>query len=434
MTSAASPADEERRRLLALFATELYGPIPPLPDHLEVRRVRHAGYQRLELGLAVEERRFAVHAALWLPAGPGPAPLIVGLDFLGPIGVLQDSAFPIDRDARIEFRGSTVLDATLRGRGADRWPVDLIQAAGFGLLLSCYGSWVPDDPAAWRDHGLAPLLRSPPETGAIALWAWALSRLVDVALTLPEVDATRIHLAGHSRLGKAALWAAACGRARRRRHRQQQRLRGCRAVATCRRRDPGATDGTLPALADARRLPATPIRQRCRSTSTSSSPASPHACSMSPRRRRTIGPTPRASTSPSPPPLRPGTSPCRRWRRSGGPAPGYAPRPLPGTCATASTTSPPGTGAASSRISVAAEAGSPAVSHLIALDASVVGAPWGNGAVSYCSLYAPDLTAPSNRYPITAHTGCLGKRLHIGGFGCVGPLKPSPSAGRWRRR
>ena len=210
MTSAALPADEERRRLLALFATELYGPIPPPPDHLEVRRVRHSGYQRLELGLAVEERRFAVDAALWLPPGPGPAPLIIGLDFLGPIGVLQDSAFPIDRAARIEFRGSTVLDATLRGRGADRWPVDLIQAAGFGLLLSCYGSWVPDDPAAWRDHGLAPLLRSPPETGAIALWAWALSRLVDVALTLPEVDATRIHLAGHSRLGKAALWAAAC--------------------------------------------------------------------------------------------------------------------------------------------------------------------------------------------------------------------------------
>ena len=200
MTSAASSADETRRRLLALFAAELYGPTPPTLDHLEVRRVCHSGHQRLKLGLALEDRRFAVDAALWLPPGPGPAPLIIGLDFLGPIGVLQDATFPIDRAARIEFRGSTVLDATLRGRGADRWPVDLIQAAGFGLLLSCYGSWVPDDPAAWRGCGLAPLLRSPPETGAIALWAWALSRLVDVALTLPEagvtgeVDAGRVHL------------------------------------------------------------------------------------------------------------------------------------------------------------------------------------------------------------------------------------------------
>ena len=209
MTSGASPGGDERRRLLALFAAELYGPIPPPPDHLEVHRFDHSGYQRLELGLAVEDRRFAVDAALWLPPGHGPAPLIIGLDFLGPIGVLQDAAFPIDRAARIEFRGSTVLGATLRGRGADRWPVDLIQAAGFGLLLSCYGSWVPDDPTVWRDHGLVPLLRSPPESGAIALWAWSLSRLVDVALTLPEVDATRIFLAGHSRLGKAALWAAA---------------------------------------------------------------------------------------------------------------------------------------------------------------------------------------------------------------------------------
>ena len=203
------------------------------------------------IALEVEDRRFAVDAALWLPAGHGPAPLIVGLDFLGPIGVLEDASFPLDLAARIDYRGSTVLDATLRGRDADRWPLGLIRAAGFGLLLSCYGSWVPDDPAAWRDHGLVPLLRSPPETGAIALWAWALARLVDAALTLPEVDATRIHLARPLAPRQGGTLGRRRGRARRRRHRQQQRLRRCRPVAPPGRRDAGAADRALPALADA---------------------------------------------------------------------------------------------------------------------------------------------------------------------------------------
>lgn len=210
MTSGTSPlGGDERRRLLALFAAHLYGPAPAPPDHLGVHRHAGPGHERLGIALEVADRRFAVDAALWLPAAHGPAPLIVGLDFLGPIGVLEDASFPLDPAARIDYRGSTVLDATLRGRTADRWPLGLIRAAGFGLLLSCYGSWVPDDPAAWCGHGLVPLLRSPPATGAIALWGWALSRLVDAALTLPEVDAIRVHLAGHSRLGKAALWAAA---------------------------------------------------------------------------------------------------------------------------------------------------------------------------------------------------------------------------------
>ncbi|MEQ9812663.1 MAG: hypothetical protein RLO50_07760 [Azospirillaceae bacterium] len=198
------------------FAERLYGVVPPPPDRLLVSRERLPGEaaERLVLDLAVAERRHRVDAALWLPPDRRrPVPLIVALDFLGPVGILPGDGFPLDPDAVIgippqPWLPEGRLSAAARGRHQARWPVAEILGRGFGLLVSGYGSWVPDDPVRWRDRGVAalfPHLR----TGALSLWAWALSRLIDLAQELSEVDPSRLVLFGHSRLGKAALWAAA---------------------------------------------------------------------------------------------------------------------------------------------------------------------------------------------------------------------------------
>ena len=203
------------------FGHLLYGPLPPAPDAVTVARHpldEEPGCERLVLSLRVGARRFDVDAALWLPAaGAAPVPLVIGLGFLGPAGVLCGDRFPLDAravvaaDPVLGLHGGRLTDQ-VRGAHAARWPLPLFRRAGFGLLLSCYGSWVPDCPRRWQGHGLWPLLGltdGPDRPGAISLWAWAFHRLVDAARMLPQVDGARIAVAGHSRLGKAALWATA---------------------------------------------------------------------------------------------------------------------------------------------------------------------------------------------------------------------------------
>ena len=87
------------------------------------------------------------------------------------------------------------------------FPIEEMSEYDADFLVFCYKDVTSDN--GDFENGIAPLLRSSVSPcGKIAMWAWAAQRVLDYGLTLPGTDAANIAVAGHSRLGKTALFCA----------------------------------------------------------------------------------------------------------------------------------------------------------------------------------------------------------------------------------
>lgn len=148
-----------------------------------------------------------------------PAPCFVSLNFGGNHAVADDPAIKLAQgwfrdDAKKGYVSNHATEQT-RASSAQRWPVAEIIARGYGVCTAYYGDLEPDQ-AEGFSSGVRPLFlkdgQSAPaadEWGAIGAWAWGLSRMADYLTTLPEVDAKKLAVLGHSRLGKTSVWAGA---------------------------------------------------------------------------------------------------------------------------------------------------------------------------------------------------------------------------------
>jgi hypothetical protein len=194
VTSAEEWFGERKPEVLALFERHMYGrtptdPVPVQVDTLSQGVAFDGKATRQEVRLTFGGR---VHTDLlvFLPYADKPVPVFLGLNFRG--NLLAEHGAPDNQP----------------------WPIEELVQRGYGVATACYEDIDPDvddfgngiHPLFYRENQQRP---EPGEWGAIGAWAWGLSRAVDWLETQPQVDRERVIVVGHSRLGKAAMWAAA---------------------------------------------------------------------------------------------------------------------------------------------------------------------------------------------------------------------------------
>jgi hypothetical protein len=206
-----------RPEILKLFEAEIYGRSPAAPKRLpsELFSVDKnalggkAVRKQVTIYFSAKKDGPKMDMLIYLPAGAKkPMPIFLGLNFTGNHSVNADPGIRLgdvwDRE-KVKQHGTEAS----RGSAASRWEVEKLLARGYGLATIYYGDIEPDFDGG-RQYGIRALFQDPSLTwGAIGAWAWGLSRAVDYIQTDKDIDAKRIALTGHSRLGKTALWAGA---------------------------------------------------------------------------------------------------------------------------------------------------------------------------------------------------------------------------------
>ena len=223
---------QRRPELLEIFAREVYGRTPsgkPAAMKFEVTAMDPAA-----LGGKATRKEITVwftgktdgprlHLLIYQPNGlPTPAPVFLGLNFFGNHTVHADPGIALAQpyiyyDAE-RYRPAPVgapVKSEQRGVHAERWQVETVIARGYATVAAWCNDLAPDR-ADGLAEGVPAMLgtggteaRAGDAWGAMGVWAWGLSRALDYIETDASLDAKRVAVHGHSRLGKAAIWAGA---------------------------------------------------------------------------------------------------------------------------------------------------------------------------------------------------------------------------------
>jgi hypothetical protein len=229
--SSAAWNKHRRPELVQLFETHVYGKVPQHAEQFQPRfsiksEDRHAlggTAIRREVAIELSNKPDGPHIdlLLYVPrsrASGDRLPAFLGMNFQGNHAIQDDPTITLSRQWMRENGNGVVKNhATEASRGSDSssWPVEQILARGYALATFYYGDVDPDYDDGFK-NGVHPLFYRADQTrpdhdewGSIAAWSWGLSRALDYLQSAPEIDPHKVAVMGHSRLGKAALWAGA---------------------------------------------------------------------------------------------------------------------------------------------------------------------------------------------------------------------------------
>jgi len=220
---------KRRPEVLRLFEEHVFGKIPEAEVKLRTRvrsdkpdALDGAAHRReVTVYFSDDDRGPQMDLLIYTPAGAkGPVPAFLGYNFNGNHGIEKDPSLHITeswvRNNKDHGISNNRASEKTRGVESSRWAVDMIVKRGYGLVTIYYGDVDPDFDDGFRNGVHAVLEQRDPNTaragdagGSISAWAWGLSRALDVLEKNAAIDASRVAVFGHSRLGKTSLWAGA---------------------------------------------------------------------------------------------------------------------------------------------------------------------------------------------------------------------------------
>ena len=230
---------ERRREILDIFAKEMYGEEPPKPElvitELQNEKLTVDGFairRQYKMWFKADKSGPCINWIVWIPKfAKNPVPVISFLNYRGNHELVRDLDIPIQQNWKRSTRIAAGNKSTEATRGVQQdannptiFPLGTILARGYAVMSACYCEVSPDPTAREKDPrysqnpfaytGVFELWgkRDNSRTDnitSLGAWAWALSRGLDLAERIPEIDARKNVVTGCSRLGKAALIAAA---------------------------------------------------------------------------------------------------------------------------------------------------------------------------------------------------------------------------------
>lgn len=202
--------EARRGEILALFEKNVYGVLPK--DGFETFfTVEEEGEalngeairKQIRITVTTDKGSSDALMLLYIPKFDAPAPVVVGLNSNGNHAALNDPAIL----PSLAFDTSDGTWEETRGDKAERWNIENSIARGYAVATVYCEDFAPDSAKTYQSRVVG--LFDEPGFMAVGAWAFGLQRCVDYLVTDPALDAEHIAVVGHSRLGKAAVWAGA---------------------------------------------------------------------------------------------------------------------------------------------------------------------------------------------------------------------------------
>lgn len=199
-----------KAEILALFEEHVYGTLPKEGFSATFEVVEEgvalngtAIRKQVKITVTTDKGSSDALMLLYIPNQEAPTPVIIGLNSNGNHAALVDSA--ILPSYAFDTEDGTWEEK--RGEKAYRWNIEDSIARGYAVATIYSGDFAPDSGDGYSSRVVS--LFDEPDFKAVGAWAFGLMRAVDYMATDSAIDSDHIAVVGHSRLGKAAVWAGA---------------------------------------------------------------------------------------------------------------------------------------------------------------------------------------------------------------------------------